>query len=764
MSQSVIQRGFSGGELSPALGARADLAKYLSGLSICRNFIVQKQGGLVKRPGLRYVATVKDIAVTPRLIPFIFDAADQNYVLEFGEEYIRFFYHGAPVVVSSVAAWGSGTAYVVGDLVVDGGVNYYAIQAGTNHTPASSPTFWYALTGDIYEIPTAYQAADLAALQWAQSADVLTIVHPSYVPMELQRNAATDWVFVPFVTAPSISAPTGGGGVAGAAGTLTLRYKVTAFKSETFEESRASSTVTIASCAKPTEALPNTITWSTVTGAAEYGIYMDPTNNGIFGFIGVSTGTTFKDQGFQPDYSSTPPEARTLFATTNNYPSVVAYHQQRQWFARTNAEPETVWASRVGAYHNFDIATPLQDDDAVTFALAGNTLNPVGHLVGLKRLVVLTDAGEWTINGDDSGVITPTAINAEQHGYVGAKKDSRTVVVGNALQYVQNRGVVLRETKFTQQSESFAGTDLTIYSGHLFDGYALTDLAFAFQPYAIIWAIRNDGTLLGLTYVPDQEISGWHRHDTGELGNLEDKFEALAVIPDTEAGEDVLYVVVSREIRGATPVTQRYIERFVGSYAQGWAATARPFVPDVTDPEDEFAVDAGLTYDGAPATTFSNLDHLEGECVAILADGVVVSDGDRTNLTTLAAYTVTGGAVTIPTAASVVHVGLPIPKPTFKQLDLDADGTNIRGKKKLVKAVSLLVHGSDDKFKAGPDVDNLEFTYRPEPWEAARDVFTGQLDMNLTTKWAESGSVAVQHTNPRAFCTVGMIVQVDGGG
>jgi hypothetical protein len=722
--------------------------------------MVQRHGTVTNRPGTRYIATVKNSDDPTRLIPFIFEAGDQTYVLEFGDGYIRFYWHHAPVIVTSVPAYAGGTAYVVGDVVVSAGINYYSIQDGTGHTPASSPLFWYPLTDDIYEIPTPYIAADVGRINFAQQADTVMLVHPSYAPLVLQRLGHTTWRLIPFVTTPSIDAPTGLGASAGGAGTAEYHYVVTAAKIDSYEESYASNQVDSTGVATPTVLAPNVLTWTTVTGAAEYYIYSDPYGNGVFGFIGTATTNAFNDVGVLPDFTVTPPTPQVLFDSTDNYPSVVGYFQQRLVLANTNNDREKVWMSQVGAYTNFSISTPLQDDDAISFVLDSDYLSPVGHLIRLKNLIIFNDSAEWVIKGDPAGGITPLAINASQEGYAGAlayggvdqhhqapRSSVRPIVIGNTILYIQARGTVIRD--FRQENTpageaDYGGSDLTIFSPHLFFGHALTGLAYQQQPHSIAWIVREDGVLLGCTYLREQEILGWHRHDTGAAG----EFEQVLVVPDHDiglAGEDVVYFIVKRTIDGATV---RFVERFASR--------------EVTD-EDAFFVDAGLSYDGAPVTTITNLDHLEGEIVAVLGDSQVEFDGDPT-AANAETYRVTGGSVTLSTSYGVIHAGLPIRFAEIETLDLDVQGTSIRDKRKRTQASTILVETTSPNLMVGPDATHL-FRWRPEPWDprATRDV-TDQLETNLTAKFEATGKVRIRVTDPLPCTVLGIIPSVELGG
>ena len=195
---AAIQTSFNAGEFSPLMSGRVDFPLYKNGLELCNNFIPIVQGGITRRPGTYYVSATKGSAAE-RLMPFEFSTT-QAYVLSFGDGYIRFYRNEAQIEVSGVAAYAGGTAYVIGDLVVQAGVNYYCIAATTGNAPPNA-TYWYALTGAIYEIPSPYTAAnDLSQIKIAQSADVMYISHPSYAPRTLSRTGHTTWVMSSYTT------------------------------------------------------------------------------------------------------------------------------------------------------------------------------------------------------------------------------------------------------------------------------------------------------------------------------------------------------------------------------------------------------------------------------------------------------------------------------------------------------------------------------------------------------------------------------------
>lgn len=740
MSKSIIQRSFAAGELAPVLHTRADQAKYTLGLKTCRNFMVRREGGVSNRAGFRFVAPAKTNTAGTRLMRYVGSIAGESFLIEMGQGYFRFYQDGAILEVAGVPAYNGATAYVAGDLASSGGVNYYAKAATTGNAPPNV-SFWHALSGGTYEIPTPYGLADLP--DWNQSGNVITLTHPAHQPQELIFSDTTHWVLRAVSTSPVLGAPQAVLGTAGAAGARTFKYVVTASSLDTYEETNASSAVTIAACAEPTPAAPNALTWTALVGAAEYNVYADPYQNGVYGYIGTAASNSFKDVGFVPDFNLTPPLANVMFQTSGNYPSHSAQYQQRRFFANTDLDPDAIFGSRIGFRNNFGTSSPLQDDDAITFRLAGNNHHPIRHMAALKAgLILLTDGGEWTITGGGGprSPLTPSSIDGLQETYVGVSATVRPAVVGNAILYVQARGTILRDLQFDQQVEGLAGRDLTIFSTHLFERKTITVLDFQQVPHSIVWCVRSDGQLLGLTYIPEQEIWGWHRHDTDGL------FEDLCVVPELE--EEVLYVLVSRTIGGAT---KRYIERLERrDLLEGYYNAT------------SFFVDSGLSYSGLPATYFTGLEHLNGKVVAVVADGAVIFNGDPAS-TIAPIYTVSNGAIVIPAAASNVHIGLPIRFAEIETLDLDVNGSELRDKKKRVGSVTLLVEQSSRGFQAGPDSGQLR-TYNPQAWEGTTNITTGQLELNVTSSFDADGRLVIRQPDPLPLTILGVVPNVEVGG
>jgi len=221
--------------------------------------------------------------------------------------------------------------------------------------------------------------------------------------------------------------------------------------------------------------------------------------------------TTITDLG---DTGNTVQWAHGAWSATRGYPSVSRFHQDRLCFASSEAEPQTMWMSVTGQYNSFIRHSVLLDTDGITINLPSRQINKINGLVGLTRLIVLTNASTWSIGSASTGVITPTTVDTRIENYRGSA-GVIPVIVGNEVIYVQANGKTVRNLGFEFASDSFTGGEINILAKHLFDKWTVVDMAYQQDPDSVIWALRDDGVLLGLTYLREQEVLAWHWHDTG---------------------------------------------------------------------------------------------------------------------------------------------------------------------------------------------------------------------------------------------------------
>lgn len=720
-------RSFAGGEVTPEFWGRIDDAKYQTGLATCRNFLVRPHGPVANRPGFAFVREVQDSDRRTRLIPFNYSTT-QTMVIELGHLYARFHTEGATLLQGSPAAYDGGTDYEIGDLVSYSGANYYCIQASTGNLPTNA-TYWYAQPASgVYEIPTPYIESHLFDLHYVQSADVLTITHPSYLPRELRRLGAVQWVLSQINFASLLSPPDNVVATAtlstNPSPAVTYTYVVSTVGQNTADESTYSA---IATCNNQLldDGVFNTITWDAVTGASRYYVYK--LSNGLYGYIGQTAGLSFVDDNIAADVSVTPPEINDPFLGAGNYPAAVSYFEQRRLFAGTINAPQTLWGTRSGTESNLNYSIPTRDDDSIQFRIAAREANTIRHIVPLQELVLLTNSAEWRVTSVNTDAITPTSLSVKPQSYIGAN-NVPPVIVNNNLIFAANRGGHVREMGYSSAVGGYLTGDLSLRAPHLFDNLDVVDMAFSKAPQQIVWAVSSNGNLLGLTYVPEHAIGAWHQHDT------QGEFESCCVV--AEGNEDYLYVVVKRNIDGNDV---RYIERMA----------SRQFA----SAEDAFFVDSGLTYDGAATNTLSGLDHLEGETVSVLADGAVLTQ-----------KTVTSGAITLEVEASKIHVGLPITA-DMRTLPLafEIEGYG-QGRTKNVNKVWLRVFESSGIF-AGPSLDDLrEYKQRTtEVYGSPPELKTKEVSVVLTPTWGDSGSIYVRQSDPLPLTVVSMSLEVSIG-
>ncbi|MBR0568363.1 hypothetical protein J5J83_19755 [Azoarcus sp. L1K30] len=676
----TLQRSFGGGEVTPEFFGRIDDVKYQTGLATCRNFIVLPHGPITNRPGLEFVREVKDSTKKTRLIPFTFDV-DQTFVIELGAGYFRF--------------------HALGATLLDGGVPY--------------------------EITNPYAESDLFDIHYVQSADVLTLVHPNHAPRELRRLGALSWALTTISFASSLAAPTGVSASASGGTGTTYRYVITAVGEQSLDESPVSASASCSGDLFATDAY-NTITWSAVTGAQRYRVYKQ--SNGLYGYIGQTDGVTFKDDNIAANIGITPPEPSNPFDSANNYPGAVTYFEQRRCFAGTLNKPQNIWMTRSGTESNLSYSIPSQDDDAIGFRVAAREASAIRHMVPLTSLVLLTSAVEWRVSTINSDAITPSTVSVRPQSYIGAS-NAQPVIVNNNLIYAAARGGHVRELAYNWQASGYVTGDLSLRAPHLFDGLTIADITYAKSPQPVAWFASSSGKLLGLTYVPEQQIGAWHQHDTA--GDI----ESVCCIP--EGHEDALYVVVRRDIDGSSV---RYVERM------------RPRAFDAL--EDCFYVDSGLTYEGAPADEISGLDHLEGETVSILADGAVHPK-----------RVVTGGSITLEVEASKVHVGLPITadaKTLPLAIELREGGFG-QGRQKNVNKVWLRVYRSSGIFVGPSETALTEAKQRTtEPYGTPPSLKSEEVPVVITPSWGDGGQIVVRQTDPLPLTIASMSLEVAIGG
>lgn len=761
----TLQRSFAGGEVSPEMYGRIDDVKYQAGLKTCRNFIVKPTGPAANRPGTQFVREVKNSANPVRLISFTYSST-QTMVIELGAGYFRFHTNGG-TVMDGLVPYEVANTYAASDLfdihyVQSADVmtlvhpNYPPAElrrlGATNwtfttisFTPTVTPPsvsvasnrkgydyFYQYVVTSVASDNITESAASSPAQGVANNITSITNANPGVVATSYNHGLVVgNSLYISDVggmvelngnyyivnTVPSSKTLT----LADAAGNVIDTTNFTTYTTGgKLYQSGVKNNLFLTGAA-------NTITWQPVAGAMRYNIYKF--QGGVYGFIGSSDGSSFVDDNIAPDLSQTPPRYSSEFESAGNYPGAVSYFEQRRCFAGTTNAPQNIWMTKSGTESNLSYSIPVRDDDRIAVRVAAREANTIRHIVPLSQLMLLTSSAEWRVSSVNSDAITPTSISIKPQSYIGAN-NVQPVIINNNLIYCAARGGHVRECTYNWQANGFVTGDLSLRSAHLFDNYNVIDMAYSKAPEPMAWFVSSTGKLLGLTYIPEQQIGAWHQHDTDGV------FESCAVV--AEGNEDVLYVVVKRSINGSY---KRYVERMA----------ARNFV----DQNDAFFVDCGLTYSGVPADTISGLTHLEGKTVSILADGAVHPQ-----------RVVTSGSVQLDIEASKVHVGLPIEADLETlPLAMQIDSAFGQGRYKNVNKAWLRVFRSSGIF-VGPNADSLvEAKQRTtEPYGSAPELKSEEIQIMLTPSWADSGSVFVRQSDPLPLTIASLTLEVAVGG
>jgi hypothetical protein len=301
-----------------------------------------------------------------------------------------------------------------------------------------------------------------------------------------------------------------------------------------------------------------------------------------YGYIGMSTGSYYIDEGDEPDLSIPPPLGTNPFEILDanedlvrtEEPATVTMYEGRKVFGGTDERPSVLIGSAVEAYSTFDQVLLAKDTDSYIQRIATPYWEMIRALRPRQQLIVFTDTSEWLVAGSGlSELLTPNSFAARRLSTFGCGYPLPTDV-NDALLFMQYKGTVprlmlLNENNYPQT------VDISTLSRHLFTGYGIESWAYAEDPWSIIWAVRSDGTLLSCTFVKDHELVAWARHEiTGGT--------VLSVATIPEGYEDSVYLAVKR---GSNVHLERLATRVL------------------TDYYDAIFLDGSKSYDGRNTTT-----------------------------------------------------------------------------------------------------------------------------------------------------------------
>lgn len=485
--------------------------------------------------------------------------------------------------------------------------------------------------GSPYEIATPWSDAQVFDVRFAQTADIMYLAHPSFMVRKLSRTGHTSWTLteVEFTDGP---------------------YLDTNTTATTVTPSGTTGAITVTASAALFESTHVGALWRIGAGYVKITGFTSST------VVNATVKKALSGVGATTDWSE------GAFSGKRGFPSAVTIFEERLWLAGTTHQPQTIWGSYAGSYE--DMTSGSAASDAVKYTIGSKQANIIRWLEPSNKLVIGTAEAEFSAGASNDGAITPTDIKIRpetNHGVASVQP----VQVGNSILFIQRAKKKLREMRYRPESDDFAAgyiaRDLSLLSEHI-TGDGIVDMAYQQEPDTIVWCVRSDGVLAGLTFDKYNDIVAWHRHTTDGL------FEAVATIPTATANQ--AWFIVKRTING---VSKRYVE-FVDDTQ--WSASS-------TFQWQGLNTDCALTYDGASTTTLSGLSHLEGKTVKVIANGSTHPD-----------KMVSGGSITLDRAVTEAEVGL-VYNSKIQTNRPEANGaTTIQGRRKRWSRVIVRVYKS----------------------------------------------------------------------
>jgi len=783
----IRQPSFAGGEFSPTLWSRTDVEKYASALRRLRNFVVTPHGAAANRAGTRYGGDTKGDGVA-WLLPFAFSDTD-TLVLVFTAGALRFVSstNGLPGYVESSPGvpYEIATPYAAADLpklryaqvgnvirlACKGKDLYELVRTGTDPL-----AFTLTVIGFDIPVPNGVVYLDASALDL-----VADDTHPAkqwgYQITELwQDQNGLTWETSPgpvsYVAvydgvpwAATFTYPLGAKATKGGtqwrslqAGNLgkdptLLVAGVQVYAAWWVADAVGVSPPPMWTSPAPSDLVlypdrivklfaPQAFGLTVATGARLVGRRVYRGRGDVFGYVGEFVGLGFNDAGDLPNFSLSPPQGRNPFKVVDvdghlvrtEQPSVVAYQEQRCVVAATAERPGYVFLSAIDDYSNYDDHISVLAEDAFSRELAAMKREEIRALVPGRVLMAFTNVTEWAISGAGQGdAISPLSFAARSRTGRGSSWVEPVKVGDDEVLFFPPSGNVVRELSLDNYSGKYSAPDVSVFSKHLFAGRQIVSRAWQEEPWSILWVVLDDGKLLSFSYVKEHQLQAWAWHDT------QGAVESVCCV--REGAEDALYLSVRRTVGGQT---KRFIERMDSR------AT-------MTDAKRCLILDAAVSYDGAPATHFAGLAHLEGCTVNALADGNVVRD-----------LVVAGGAIDLPAesfpdGASVVLVGLPY----VSELEtLDVIPGKGRERVKTVSHVIFEFEGSRGGY-VGQSFDKKLEEWRQRQVAHGYDSIpleSGDVKIPIASSWNSGGRAVVQQVDPLPLTITAVVREVEYGG
>lgn len=440
-------------------------------------------------------------------------------------------------------------------------------------------------------------------------------------------------------------------------------------------------------------------------------------------WYGMTLATSFKDFYIEADTSYSPMEGLSPFTSEGNWPACVAVWMQRLWFANTVNQPMTLWATRIGELANMSTSYPLQEDDGIEVTLAESATEPIRQIVTLRDMVLFTDSMIWVVPAEVNGsALSATNFEFRVNGIGGNLTDCPAVRESGRIVYPAV-GNTVRTAQYSLMEDQYAGLELSVFARHMLRDITFSHMAFANgQNPALIILPSGGDEWLQCTYLPEQDMVAWSKHELGLTGVI----LSICMLPDS--GGDYVFGVASNAAASAY---------FVFQFRAGHpvSETATRFVDCYYDITQFYA-----------AGSFSGLTMYAGLAVRCFYTAAVTGLPGYFDATVSA-----GGVLTVPAGVSFLdystqYIGC-LYSATMTTLPMElSDGTKktVKTKQKKINVASVRVFSSyggtigPDASHTVPLVGTGETTYvAPASYE------TGDKEVVLPQLYGKDGTVTI---------------------
>jgi hypothetical protein len=399
----------------------------------------------------------------------------------------------------------------------------------------------------------------------------------------------------------------------------------------------------------------------------------------------------------------------------NGYPQTGSFYQDRLCLAGSLRQSFTVWASKTGIYNDFGKSDPSEDSDAIDLNLpsAKRDCPEIYNLLSLVKLLVLSSSGETTVELYPDVSQTPQS----QRG----SDPVNPLVVGNTILFAGQKGGSLRDLAYDFASDSYGSDDVTLKAKHLLYGKKIIRLAYAQDPNSIVYALLDDGSMLAITYVKEQNAIAFATFETD--GQIED----IAVLDG--GNYDDVYIVVKRN-------NERFIEKIPARIIQ-----------------DEMMSNLCLDC----SSEFKNVSVLTG-LERFNDKEIVIACSDKT----VKKQTVVNGEITLDKTYEKIIAGLPF---ICKIQTLDAVAENKQAGQTIVDCKARIsrieaqwLYSLPDKIGIKEDgLDDVDFNH------GNKNLFSGLTTQSVNSSSSYAKSITYEHTTPWPFMLLTLITKLNVG-